>query len=209
MQEGEGMTDSSKKSKKKMTANGLAIASKNADKNIETLVRDMQSLGFGEHEARAYIALLNCSPATAYELAKVAGLPKANVYKVIESLVKKGVAQPVSEKPIRYVPLDTKALFKTIEMETSVLCQKVFDGLSHYNTQNKTDYVLLLSGRNRVRKQLIDLIDGAESHIRIKANKNLISSLLPELKNACDRGICISKDRYFARGLFNNKRIPL
>jgi len=181
-----------KTAKDKLHANGLGMASKHANKDIETLVRDMQSLGFGEHEARAYIALLNCSPATAYELAKVAALPKANAYAVVESLVKKGVAQPVSEKPIRYVPVDTKELFKTIERETSVLCQKVFDGLSHYNTQNKTDYVLLLSGQNRVRKQMTELIAGAESHIRIKATKKLINSLLPEIKAACARGISVS-----------------
>lgn len=175
-----------------LQANGLGMAAKHANKDIETLVRDMQRLGFGEHEARAYIALLNCSPATAYELAKVAGLPKANAYTVVESLVKKGVAQPVSEKPIRYVPADTRELFSNIERETRVLCRKVFDGLTHYNTQSKTDYVLLLSGQNRVRRQLTELIGGSESHIRIKAGKKLIHSLLPEIKAACARGISVS-----------------
>ena len=43
-------------------------------------------LGFSEYEARAYLALLQRNPLNGYELAKVSGLPRANVYAVLQKL---------------------------------------------------------------------------------------------------------------------------
>jgi sugar-specific transcriptional regulator TrmB len=57
---------------------------------MEDIVASLQRLGFGEYEAKAYIALLQRSPLTGYELAKVSGLPRANVYAVLPKLEEKG-----------------------------------------------------------------------------------------------------------------------
>ena len=46
----------------------------------------LQQLGFSEYEARAYLALLQRNPLNGYELAKVSGLPRANVYAVLQKL---------------------------------------------------------------------------------------------------------------------------
>jgi predicted transcriptional regulator len=76
-----------------------------ADQNnqMQTLFRDLQTLGFSDYEAKAYIALVKLQPATAYEVSKEAGLPKANSYSVLESLSKKEAVQPVSQNPVRYM----------------------------------------------------------------------------------------------------------
>ena len=50
----------------------------------------LQALGFGEYEARAYVALLKHSPLNGYELAKDSGLPRANVYSVLGRLEERG-----------------------------------------------------------------------------------------------------------------------
>lgn len=46
----------------------------------------LQQLGFGDYEARAYVALLQRSPLNGYELAKSSGIPRANIYAVLQKL---------------------------------------------------------------------------------------------------------------------------
>jgi len=53
------------------------------------LFDDLRGPGFSRHESRAHVALLKKSPATAYEISKHAGLPHANVYRSLETLVAK------------------------------------------------------------------------------------------------------------------------
>ena len=43
----------------------------------------LQRLGFGDYEARAYTALLQRSPMTGYEIAKLSRIPRANVYDIL------------------------------------------------------------------------------------------------------------------------------
>ncbi len=50
----------------------------------------LQELGFGDYEARAYVALLQRSPINGYELAKASGVPRANIYAVLQKLAERG-----------------------------------------------------------------------------------------------------------------------
>jgi HTH-type transcriptional regulator, sugar sensing transcriptional regulator len=50
----------------------------------------LEELGFTALEAATYVALLQTSPATAYQVAKHTGKPVANTYKAIASLAAKG-----------------------------------------------------------------------------------------------------------------------
>lgn len=52
----------------------------------------LQQLGFTEYEARAYVALLQRSPVNGYELAKESGVPRANIYAVLQRLEERGAA---------------------------------------------------------------------------------------------------------------------
>ena len=62
------------------------------------LIPSLQRLGFTDYEAKAYVALSSRYPATAYEVAKVSGLPRANVYSVLRTLELKGAIQPADLK---------------------------------------------------------------------------------------------------------------
>ena len=75
------------------------------------LTESMQRLGFTDYEAKAYLALSSAFPATAYEVAKLSGLPRANVYSVLRTLELKGAIQPVGETPRRYAPVEPDDFF--------------------------------------------------------------------------------------------------
>jgi len=57
---------------------------------MNDLIELLERIGFGEYEARAYVALVRRSPLNGYELAKASGLPRANVYSVLDRLEERG-----------------------------------------------------------------------------------------------------------------------
>jgi sugar-specific transcriptional regulator TrmB len=61
----------------------------------------LQQLGFGEYEARAYLALLQRNPLNGYELAKLSGLPRANVYAVLQKLEERGAVVRLDMRRLR------------------------------------------------------------------------------------------------------------
>src|SRR3546814_13169794 len=84
---------------------GNALAGKLAVTHTRSsdLLQDLKRLGFTEYEARVYVQLLLQSPATAYEIAKAASVPRPNTYHAPEALPKRGAVLPVRENPTRYV----------------------------------------------------------------------------------------------------------
>lgn len=61
-------------------------------------------LGLSSQEARVYVSLLQQPSATGYELARVSGLPRANVYQVLSGLLTKNAIQLVSNDPAQVRP---------------------------------------------------------------------------------------------------------
>lgn len=69
-------------------------------------------LGLTEYEARAYRALLQEYPATAYRLGRRSGVPLSRVYEVANRLVDKGAAILLEGEPARYAPVAPEILIK-------------------------------------------------------------------------------------------------
>ena len=88
------------------------------------ILTGLRQLGFTDYEARIYVQLLKTSPATAYEVAKAAGVPRANTYAALEALAQRGAVLPVNEEPLRYVAAPPKTLFEGISRQTRALVQR-------------------------------------------------------------------------------------
>jgi sugar-specific transcriptional regulator TrmB len=153
------------------------------------LVSDLRQLGFTEYEAKTYLSLLEIYPATAYEVARATGLPRANIYGAFDSLVQKGAVQPISESPIRYAPIDPKVTFKSIARSTSDLCSDVTARLTAIDPSRTRDYVWHLAGAENVHAKISEVIATAERHIWIKAHERALARHIDELKAAARRGI--------------------
>src|SRR5512135_2311668 len=83
---------------------------------MKDVTAQLQQLGFSEYEARAYVALLRQSPQNGYELAKNSGLPRANVYSVLEKLEERGAVVRLEEtNSVRYAPVSPEELIQRLE----------------------------------------------------------------------------------------------
>jgi predicted transcriptional regulator len=71
----------------------------------DDILDSLTELGFSTNEARAYRNLLVESPATGYEIAQRAGIPRSAIYAVLKRLEDHGLVARVEETPARYAPL--------------------------------------------------------------------------------------------------------
>jgi len=166
-----------------------AIKPVDRDSHKHDLAPALQELGFTDHEARAYLALLRSHPATAYEVAKIAGLPRSNVYSVLRALETKSAIQPVTENPVRYVPRDPEQFFGQIQKRVSALCSDVVPQIRRQSRSDENVYVWVFRGEQEVRGKLFELIDAAREHVWIKAPAHLIEPVQDRLIRAARRGV--------------------
>src|SRR5581483_12288277 len=71
----------------------------------DDILESLSELGFSTNEARAYRGLLVESPATGYEIAQRANIPRSAIYAVLKRLEDDGLVARVEETPARYAPL--------------------------------------------------------------------------------------------------------
>lgn len=169
----------------------LATGLRPAPATPQTLAAALQRLGFTDYESRAYLALAASHPATAYEIAKTAGLPRANVYAALRSLEGKGAIQPVTERPVRYVPVDPDRFFGELGDSMGALCETVARGVRAPAPASEDVYVWVHRGADAVHAKLLELIAQARANILIKAPEERIAPLGSALQGAAGRGVSV------------------
>lgn len=153
------------------------------------LVKEFRKLGFTEYEARAYLTLCQTSPATAYEVSKIAGLGKANIYSALEGLAERGAVQPVSESPVKYVPVEPSRLLGQIEASTSARCKEIMGKLERMPRAQSAEYVWTVREDKNIHARIGEMIDRARKHIWIKGPHDLLEGHIPALRRAAKRGV--------------------
>ncbi len=154
-------------------------------------VQEFRELGFTEYEAKAYLTLCQASPATAYEVSKIAGLAKANVYTALEGLAQRGAVQPVSKEPVKYVPVQPSRLLGQIAKMTSARCKDLTEKLNRIAQVDGTDYVWTINGDDDIRLQIDEMINRARQHVWIKAPEQLLERHAVPLLRAAKRGVAM------------------
>src|SRR3546814_6812512 len=94
------------------------------------------------------------SPATAYEIAKAASVPRPNTYHALEVLAKRGAVLPVSENPIRYVAANPREFLDSISRQTKALCTDLAGKLATVAPTPDDQYVWTLRGDQVVHDKI-------------------------------------------------------
>ncbi len=151
----------------------------------------LRQLGFTDYEARIYVQLLKTSPATAYEVAKAAGVPRANTYASLEVLAQRGAVLPVNEEPLRYIAAPPKSLFEAISGQTRALCDDLADRLSVMTAADTDYHVWTTHGEIAVQEKIELMIAESRSSIWIKAADDIVRRHKASLKKAAARGVSL------------------
>jgi sugar-specific transcriptional regulator TrmB len=153
----------------------------------------LQALGFGEYEARAYQALLQHNPATGYEIAKVSGIPRPNIYPVLQRLEERRlVLRLENEESTRFVPAPVEEYLDRVGREfgeTLAQARQVLPALAQ--VAERSD-VLNTSGYTSLLTHARSLVDGASGDLLVALWPEEARLLADRLTDAEQRGVEIT-----------------
>ena len=155
----------------------------------------IQQLGFTANEGRAYLALLSCQPATAYEVAKHSGIPTSKIYETISKLSSKGVVLPTqsnSNQTQQYVALNPNDFSQQIREATFTQTEELLPLLEQVNDTPTGDFIWPLDTPLQVSTKAIELIRQAQATILISCWAQELSWLGSALEEAEEKGIKIA-----------------
>jgi HTH-type transcriptional regulator, sugar sensing transcriptional regulator len=139
-----------------------------------TLVIDkLQNLGFSQYEAQAYIALLKEHPANGYELARASGIPRPNIYPVLQKLEERGAVLRVdSSSGSRYAPVEPDELVAKLKLRYQNDLDAVSSSLHEVPACKSQEQIYNLRGYDALLE---------EARIRLaNTNQRLLISIWPE-----------------------------
>lgn len=158
---------------------------------VGAMIEELKHLGFTGAEAQVYIYLLQYPNATGYEVSKGTGLPRANTYQALETLVAKEGVIAVTPDPVRYASVPPAQLLKRIQQETAQRCRDLEQQLSALEQPDTIGHFWELRERQRIETRLTELIAGAQHRIAASLWAEDVERLSGALRAARDRGCVI------------------
>ena len=153
----------------------------------------LQKLGFGEYEARAYYALLQHSPVSGYELAKVSGIPRPNIYPVLQKLEERGtVGRLESGSTTLYIPVAPDEFLAWLGQDFQATLATAQQALHELVSAPERAYVWNVQGYDNLLAQARTQIDDASAELLVALWPEEARALADKLEHAEERGVAIT-----------------
>jgi HTH-type transcriptional regulator, sugar sensing transcriptional regulator len=135
---------------------------------MDQLILQLKQLGYTEYEAKAYIALVQNSHVSAYQVSKDSGIPRARIYGTLDLLVKKGlVLKESSTNQTIYSALPVSMFLAKSKEEW----HKNFDSMSEefkkieVNEPKEENKILVIKSRESIIEYCKKVISEAKNKI--------------------------------------------
>lgn len=158
--------------------------------DVAPLLRD---LGFGEYEARAYASLVVAGTANGYGIAKASGMPRANVYAVLEKLVQRGAARRIKQRTgVRYAAIPPRDLLRHLESEHARTLAAAGRALEALTRSPEVTPVFNLKDESELHAQVGALIGGTRRSLLVAIRPPEAAKFASQLRDARSRGVAIT-----------------
>ena len=153
----------------------------------------LQELGFGDYEARAYVALLQRSPINGYELAKASGIPRANVYAVLQKLEERGaVVRSDEASGARFAPVPATELIRRLGHQVQDVLQAAQAALDTVSSSTEQAQIWTVRGYTALLEHARSLIDATRERLLVAIWPEEARSLAAPLAEAEARGVKVT-----------------
>jgi predicted transcriptional regulator len=157
------------------------------------IVGALQRLGFAEYEARAYLALVRRSPLNGYELAKASGIPRANVYGVLERLAARRAVVRVDEPGgTRYAPVPPAELLQRLAGEFRQVSEDTREALEAVESATEYEAIWNVRGHPALIDQARAALHAAERSLLIAVWPHEAAELKADVMDAAGRDVRIT-----------------
>jgi HTH-type transcriptional regulator, sugar sensing transcriptional regulator len=153
----------------------------------------LQALGFGQYEAQAYVSLLRRNPLSGYELAKVSGVPRANIYTVLQKLEERGaVLRLETEAGTRYAPVVPEELIHRLRSRFHSSLENAEQSLCMLQTEDEHDHVWNTRGYPALLEHARALIESTQRQLLLATAPEEAPALTESLEKAQARGVQVT-----------------
>ncbi len=140
---------------------------------VVNIIDRLKETGLSDYESRAYTALLEEHPLTAYECAGQAGIPTSKIYGVIRKLEDKDLVLELNEKnKKRYIPQDPEEYISSYRFRMEKNLKALSEELKQPRRPKEVSYVWNINDRE-------NLLEQAEKMI-LRSRSSILLSLWPE-----------------------------
>lgn len=152
----------------------------------------LQELGFSEYEARAYIALLKQNPLNGYELAKASGIPRPNIYAVLQKLEERQAVTPVeTASGTRYVPLPPEMLTDRLNLHYRHILTQTRSALEAATVTEAADVIWNLRSYDTILQKAQAIVDATTTSAMLAVWQPEAAVLAEATQAAQARGVKI------------------
>lgn len=152
----------------------------------------LQKLGLTDYEARAYLALVEGGEMTGYALAKHSGIPRPNIYAVIEKLIERSaVSCRLDEAGQRYAPVPPGQLLAGIEADQRRRLSEAGRVLAEHPRANASRSIYNVSGGPLLLKAR-QLVESCQRSLLVAIQPAEAAALADSLHAASARGVAVT-----------------
>ncbi len=158
---------------------------------MKKIISLMQNIGFTQYESQVYLALLQQSHITGYELAKISSVPASKIYQILNKLTDKEMILAIDSDPKKYVPLPPEEILSRYKNDYLQTMDSLNEKLSHLYAQDEASesYIWNLSGRNEIIRKLTDFISEAKEHLYLSVWDEEVEEISEALLQAEAAGV--------------------
>jgi sugar-specific transcriptional regulator TrmB len=157
---------------------------------VNNTVDKLKSFGLSEYEARAYLALLGAHPATAYEVAREAGIPTSKIYQAMDKLAGRHMVQTIIEgNKKRYIPIQPDEFVERQKQRIETSLKSLGSDLAQVKKPTGISYIWNVEEYRYLMEKAQRMIDEAKSEILISAWNEELAYLAQSLAAAEKLGV--------------------
>ncbi len=158
-----------------------------------SIVEQLQQLGFSQYEAQAYISLLQHNPLNGYELAKLSGIPRPNIYTVLSKLEERGaVLRMDADEGARYTPVASEELIQRLHQQFQMSLEEARKGLEGVKVSPQQEYIWNSRGYPALLDHARSFIDATEKQLYLAVWPQEAIALSENVCSAHERGVKIT-----------------
>jgi len=160
------------------------------------LLEALSDLGFTSLEARAYLTLVDGGPATAYAVARETGANKANTYKALEALARKGAVALEDDETRVWSAVPHEELLAALEHDHRARTALARRLLRSRPRRGDDDRVLRLHAPSAVFERARGMLGEATDRVLIDAFPAPLEELVDAVTAAAERGVTAAARTY-------------
>jgi sugar-specific transcriptional regulator TrmB len=169
---------------------------------MKPAILKLTQLGLSEYEAKAYTALLKENPLTAYEIAKISGVPSSKVYEVIKKLETRHMVQSIhGERSRMYIPISPDEFVESFRAALEDSLQAVKRELKSFKSGLDTTYTWHINDYENLILKAKRMLNTSQQTILLSTWPAEITVLSESLGNAEGRGVKIAIVHYGATNI--------